>query len=343
LGWLAAAAALVGAAAVGRSRRARRLLAAAVAAAALFQVLYGVPRWAAASATIWGVPVPGDARRLRGTFVNPDHLATFLLPALAVAFAAAWWALGRSRRGQPLERVLLLAAPPLLVWVACFACLAFTGSRAGLLAAVVAAAAQGLLAAAASGRRLLAPAGLAAALGGLGVVAGVGLEQGLGRLLATHPFEASWAARRAVYAATTELWLRFPATGAGLGAFADVFPTVQPETAGGGWEHAHNDYLELAATGGVVAVAVVALGLVAAARRLARSLAGGHRSEDRAAALAALGALVGVGVQEAFDFGLVLPANALLLAVVVGAALAVPAGTIPATPLRPADAPAPDP
>jgi O-antigen ligase len=324
LGWLAAAAVLWAAAVVGRRRSHRTLLAAAVGVAAGIQVLYGLRRWAVGANSIWGAPVPRDAGRLRGTFVNPDHLAAFLTVALAVAFAAGWWALRRARRGMPLERALLVAAPPALAWVAIFACLAFTGSRAGLAAAVVATAVQGALAAVAGGRRRLAPVGVVVALVGLGVVAVVGLEQGLGRLLATTPFEVAWTSRLAVYRATVSLWLQYPLTGTGLGTFAEAFPTVQPATAGGGWEHAHNDYLELLATGGVVAAALAAAAALVVVVRLARGLGEGRPSEDRAAALAALGAVAGLAVHEAFDFGLVLPANALVLAMVVGAALGTP-------------------
>ena len=50
----------------------------------------------------------------------------------------------------------------------------------------------------------------------------------------------------------------------------------------------------------------------------------GERSEERAAALAAIGACVGVGIQELLDFGMTIPANSVTLAVVCGAALAVP-------------------
>ena len=47
----------------------------------------------------------------------------------------------------------------------------------------------------------------------------------------------------------------------------------------------------------------------------------GERSEDRGAALAALGALAAVAVHSCFDFGLTLPANSVTLAIIVGAAL----------------------
>ena len=73
---------------------------------------------------------------------------------------------------------------------------------------------------------------------------------------------------------------------------------------------------------GLVGAALVVVGLAVAVSRLVRLLGAGERSEDRAAALAALGALTAVAVHSCFDFGLVMPANSVTLAIVVGAALA---------------------
>jgi len=52
--------------------------------------------------------------------------------------------------------------------------------------------------------------------------------------------------------------------------------------------------------------------------RLAAVLSGGRRSEDRAVALAALGAVASVTLHESLDFGLTLPGNALTLAALLG-------------------------
>ena len=65
-------------------------------------------------------------------------------------------------------------------------------------------------------------------------------------------------------------------------------------------------------------------GLVAAVRRLFQVLGGDNRGEDRAAALAGYGALAAAAVHSALDFGLTIPANALGLAVLVGAAVGTP-------------------
>jgi O-antigen ligase len=327
--WATMAAAFAAAALAGAERRGRRLLAAALGLAALAQVVAGAQSWFARSETVWGVDVPGAATRLRGTFVNPDHTATYLGIALPVAFAWGWWAARRAREELQLERRVLWLAPPALVWLTLFAGLAFTGSRGGLVAAVTGTIVQGaLLAARPRGkggpwnRWWLAPVGLVAAAVGIGVVAAIGLQEGLGRLLATTPYDVSWGARREAYSATLALWRRFPWTGSGFGTFREAFPLIQPDDLPGSWRHAHGDPIELLATGGIVAALLVVVGLLALLLRLARVLQDGHRSEDRAAGLAALGALAALAVHESVDFGLTMPASGLTFAVVLGAAAA---------------------
>jgi len=317
LAWAGAAAALAAAALLGRERWNRRILGGAIGAAAAFQVFFGARGWTSRQTLLWGVEVPGTPR-LRGSFINPDHLALYLGIALPAAFAWAWWAARRAGNEPSVERRVLWLAPPLLLWLTLFAGLAFTGSRAGLVAGIAAVALQGLLLATADRRPDLALAGTAAAVLGLGVVAAVGLQAGLGRVLST-PVDMTWGSRRTAWAATWALFRRFPWTGAGLGAFREAFPLVQPPDLPGTWRHAHNDPLELLATAGLLG-AILALPALLVVVRLGRVLVDGRRSEDRAAGLAALGALGAVAIHELLDFGLTLPANAFTLAVVVGAA-----------------------
>ncbi|MFP5287642.1 MAG: O-antigen ligase family protein, partial [Thermoanaerobaculia bacterium] len=320
LTWAAVAAVLVASAVASRRRDRRRWLGAAILGAALFQVLYGAGPWISRATEIWRVTVPGDPSRLRGTFVNPDHLALYLEIALAIAFAWGWWAVRRARLDLSAERRLLLVAPPVTVWLVLFAGLAFTGSRGGLAAAVFAAVAQGVLLAKAARRRGLVPVGALAALAGIGVVAAVNAQAGFGRLAAASMYEVTWNARREVYAATWDLWQGFPVLGTGLGAFRDSLALTQPAELPGTWWHAHSDWLELLATTGLVGAAAFLLGLVPLLARLARGWTADRRSEDRAAILAALGALVSLAIHESIDFGLTMPASAVTLAVVAGAA-----------------------
>jgi O-antigen ligase len=322
LGWLAAAAAVLAAGRLGRDRGVRRLFALAIVGSALLQVALGLPAWFARSKEIWGVATPLAALRLRGTYVNPNHLALLLELALAVAAAMLYRALRAGSEPAPLERRLLRAAPVALVALALFGALAFTGSRAGLLAAAAGAAAATVLAAAGRGRRR-AVAALAVALAVAGLaVAGFGLDNAFGRLLATDAADSSAGARWTATARTLELARHSPWIGTGLGSFLAAFPRVQGDLPGT-WRHAHDDWAELVATTGVAGTLLALAGVALAVTGVGRALARARRGEDRAAAIAAGAALSAAAVHSLFDLGLTLPANALALAVITGAALAV--------------------
>ncbi|HEX3554452.1 MAG TPA: O-antigen ligase family protein [Thermoanaerobaculia bacterium] len=320
LGWAAAAAACLAAAVAGGRRGQRRVLAGAVLAGALFQTFFGTREWFAHTTSLWGVELHNVATsaRLRGTFVNPNHLALYLEMALPLAFAWAWWAARRARATASAERRVLLLATPVLTWLLVFACLSLTGSRAGLLAAMAAVTVQGALAA---GRRRwwLAPLGALVALGALALVTAMGVKEGFRRLEATSAADVSLGGRLEEYRAALDLWTRFPVTGSGLGTFRDGFPLVQTASLQGSWWHPHCDFLEVLVTAGVVGAALLAVGLWAVVRQAARVLRAGSRSEDRAAGLAALGIVTSVGLHECLDFGLTMPANAATLAVLLGA------------------------
>src|SRR5439155_5666208 len=70
-----------------------------------------------------------------------------------------------------------------------------------------------------------------------------------------------------------------PLFGTGLGSWLNAFrPYQAPPVEGGIWDHAHNDYLELAAESGIVGAVLVlffAIAVVRAARRSRDSTRGG--------------------------------------------------------------------
>ena len=338
LTWAATAACLLAGAAAGRRRYRRRWLGGAIVAAALVQVFFGARNANAGERTLWGVEVPIAASRLHGTFFNPNHLAVYLEIALALTFAWGWWAMRRARAQLALDRRVLALAPPTLIWLTLFAGLTFTASRGGLVAALAGIVAQGVLLATVQRRWAPAMLGAAAAIAGIAAALAMGLQAGPARMLATMPFDVSVGARRQAWSATVALWKSFPVTGTGLGTFRDAFTLEQPTSLEGTWWHAHSDPIELLATTGLAGPLLLAAGLVVLVLRLIAVLRGGRRSEDRAAGLAALGALAAVGVHEWYDFGLTIPANALTLAVLAGAAASARIGAPGATP-----APAPGP
>lgn len=324
LHWLVVGLGFWAASSLGRERRMRRFLAFSLLAVAVFEVIYGGGRMVAASQSIWGVEVPGDPSRLRGTYVNSDHLATLLLIALAVAYGWLWWGLRRSFGPRGFEQRLVALMLPGLAVVVLFAGLAFTGSRAGLLAAVFALLGMAGLLALHYGRWQVGALGVAVTFLSVAGVALFGWRQGFARLLGTSAYEVTWNARLEVYRSALELWEYSPWVGTGLGTFRQAFPLVQPATVDGLWIHAHSDVLELVVTTGLLGWPLLALGLTVVGRRLWRVLHRGERFEDRAAALVAAGASMAIGLHAVVDFGLTLPANSLVLVLVVGAAYGAP-------------------
>ncbi len=158
------------------------------------------------------------------------------------------------------------------------------------------------------------------------MVALVGLQQGLGRWLATPAQELTWNNRLAAYSASLDLWRDFPWLGTGLGSFRDVFPLVQPPELTNVWTHAHNDLLELLVTTGVLGAAAAIASVLVLVRATAQRLRRECGLAPRAHALAALGALSAVTVHSLVDFGLTIPANSVSLAVICGGAVAARAG-----------------
>jgi O-antigen ligase len=110
---------------------------------------------------------------------------------------------------------------------------------------------------------------------------------------------------------------RYALTGTGLGNFQWVFPAYQSDRLLYGWQHAHNDYLELAAELGVPAAAVLITSFL--------SLWGASLSQadrkDFSSFVLVLGGLAGAGsvaLHGFSDFNFAIPANAMTFVLILG-------------------------
>ncbi len=291
-----------------------RLLLTAIGAGVLLATLALVEQIAGNGRVLWISDAATQSGRASGSFVNPNHLAAWLEMTLPVALAYAL-ALGvRLRRrlaraahagrgmGVHARRAWISAIiaqqrrlwPPLaaaaavaLILVAHVA----TGSRGGtaaLLAGIAVAIAGATSTGWRDGRGRWIPlvAALALVIAGLGSLAlwGAVDEE---RATSLEGADVGLAARLVVSAAGTGIVRDHPVFGTGLGSWLHAFrPYQQPPVPGGIWDHAHDDYLELAAETGVAGVALALLFALAVARA-----ARGARSADARRGIAATGAL----------------------------------------------------
>ena len=122
--------------------------------------------------------------------------------------------------------------------------------------------------------------------------------------------------RMEIWRATWQLIKAHPIVGNGFGGYAVA--VTRYHDASGKWtpEAAHNDYLELLASGGVIGVALAAWFGLAFIKRAHEGL----RTSDsfrRGACLGALTGLFGVAIHSAVDFGLHVTINALVFTVLI--------------------------
>ena len=128
-----------------------------------------------------------------------------------------------------------------------------------------------------------------------------------------------------IWAMTIALAKDFPWVGVGAGAYEHAMLLYQPAPHLFYYNEAHNEYLQLAAEGGVLVCVPLLVALVAAVSTLVRRLA----QEDGAVVwtrAGAVAAMAGIAVQSIWETGLRMPANGVLFAVAAAVAMYPPHG-----------------
>jgi O-antigen ligase len=122
--------------------------------------------------------------------------------------------------------------------------------------------------------------------------------------------------RKDIWRATWKMIADHPFAGVGMGGYWAAIPTYHDASGTMTPQQAHNDYLELMASGGIVGLAIGVWFVVAVFRRTSANLKTGSRFRRAACFGAAIG-LIGVAVHSLVDFGLHLTANALVFAALI--------------------------
>lgn len=310
----------------------RTALAIVVACTACFETLYAAREASLGRYAIWGWKNTLIFGRPSGTFVNPNHFAhhaAIALPACLFLCAAAWRRAGAPRMllrhqiARLVETRMPLFAFGGLAAAACMVSIVMSQSRGAMLAVIAGLAATAALASTSRGAMLRAML-IAIAVGSLfvAVILVFGLSDAANRLLGAG---MSSPGRVSAIITACRLWRQFPLFGCGLGTFENIALMVQPGDVATIANHAHNDYLEIAATAGIIGFAVSVIPLIAGYIALARITFNPATVDQswsrRAFQIAALASLSTSMAHAFFDFNFFIPANPVTLAALVGAAV----------------------
>jgi O-antigen ligase len=274
-----------------------------------------------------------EAARPFGPFVNPNHFAGWMLMMLPVALALFYEALERTlgaaaaRKGNRVSVVSLPEFGRTLIFgfasVVMGLSLLMTKSRSALAAL----AAGSLLALWIVLRRQPGMAARAVVIGAFLVVVGgagawAGLDTLIEKVVKDSATNDSVGGRVRAWRDTRQIIVDYPLTGTGFNTYGTAMTMYQSGQRDVHFQEAHNDYLQLAAEGGVLVgvpmLATLGIFITEVRRRFKEAPKVGTTYWVRVGAV--LG-LVSIGLQSLMDFSLQMPGNAALCAVL--AAIAV--------------------
>lgn len=256
-----------------------------------------------------------------GPFVNRNHFAGWMVMALPVVAGygiAVFLASERPRAASwriwmhwtvtvEANRFLLVVFAVMVMGMS----VVLTGSRSGVAAFAVALMAMGyfiVARAGSAGRRLRVIAGLSGML--VVAVLWAGLGETIGRFAkSSGDLEGRFAAWRDAWRIVQD----FPIFGTGLGTYGQSMLIYQTSGREAFYLQAHNDYIQLAAEGGLLvllpAVAVLAVMIRAISRRVA---SGDDDLETAWIRGGAVAGLLGIATQSLVEFSLQMPGNTIM-------------------------------
>jgi O-antigen ligase len=259
-----------------------------------------------------------------GPFVNRNGLAAWLAMAipLAIGYVVA------RQRSQPetgrgvAAAVASIDATTLLLGGS--ACLMIGGlfgslSRSGIFAAAIGLTAFVLLSQTriTAGRAM---AGLAAAVAAMVAIGAMYANLGALAMRMQETTELGEWGRRVIWHDTMQMIRDFQLTGVGAGAFKRGMLVYQEGSRQFFFNHAHNEYLQVLAEGGLLLAVPAALALLVGVALIAARLRADHTGVFWIRVGAVCG-LIAVAVQSIFDTSLRTPADGVLFAVIAALAL----------------------
>jgi O-antigen ligase len=260
-----------------------------------------------------------------GQFINPNHFAFLMEMTLGLALGIC---AARGVAGNRFKIYLIAAVP---MWLA----LVLSNSRAGIVSILfqvlflslaffhnhvqpIAQKTTQSVATAYFLRAVLAITMLGAAMIAVAYVGGGPLSRKIDGVHSELNDETArtFALRQNIWSSTWQLIKDHPITGVGFGGFWIAITKYHQASGEITPQQAHNDYLELVASGGLIGVAIAAWFLVEVTRRARQRM----RNRDRLSRAVSWGATAGIltiSIHSVGDFGLHIPINSVVFCALV--------------------------
>jgi O-antigen ligase len=310
---------------VGTSRRDTETLDAFARWSTLLYSVYGLAALVLTpNMTLW-VPKPAYFGSLTSTFVNHNTAATLVGAGAILWFCAACVSFQSLQLSsirlllliQSNERLALRFIGQLAAGIFCLFALLLTGSRGGLICTSLGLVVGiGLVVAAKSRPSFWYALGAA----GVSLLVVAAWLSHAGRIGSQGLFDN---ARWSVYEYCIEAIRQRPLLGAGVGTFAEIFPSLRDDaiSSWGVWDYAHSTVLEIAVEMGLPVAGLVVIAALASVLLLARAALNSSQS-----ARSTLSAITGVAVlsyaHSTIDFPLQIPGYMIFFAILLGCGLA---------------------
>ena len=289
-------------------------------------MLVAVQRATSPALLYWTWRPISDGASPYGPFVNRNGLASWLAMAVPVVIGYAM-ARYQSQQRRSDHAIPGTSIDSMQLWLASAAVLMTGGllasmSRGGILGGGI-----GLIAFIVLSRQRIKGGGgvawMIAGLAALVVMASAYANLGTLALRLQETTEQGTWGRPAIWRDTWRMASDFPLTGVGAGAFQRAMLAYQQGSRLFFFNHAHNEYLQLLAEGGLLVAVPASIAMLAAVVLMARSL-GADRTPIFWVRAGAICGVVAVAVQSVWDTGLRTPANGVLFAVIAAIAVHEP-------------------